>query len=98
MRKQLYILFFLVVSCKLSAQDPHFSQYYYAPIEMNPALSGVFEGKYRASMSYRDQWSSLLGSNSFKTLRASTDVKWAMGKNDFLVFGMTLLGDEVGES
>lgn len=96
--RKLYIVLLVFVSLQLSAQDPHFSQYYFTPIELNPALSGVFEGKHRASISYRDQWSSLLGSNSFRTLRASTDIKWGMGKNDFLVFGMTLLGDEVGES
>ena len=98
MNKKLYIILFVLIGFKLSAQDPHFSQYYFTPLEINPALSGVFEGKYGAGTSYRDQWSSLQGTNSFRTLRASADIKWAMGRNDFLAFGITLLGDEVGES
>ncbi len=98
MSRLLHIVLVTFVAWNLSAQDPHFSQYYFTPLEINPALTGIFEGKYRASMSYRDQWSSLLGTESFRTLRASADIKWGMGKSDFLVLGMTLLGDEVGES
>jgi len=58
MSRFLHIALILFVAWKLSAQDPHFSQYYFTPLEVNPALTGIFEGKYRASMSYRDQWSS----------------------------------------
>ncbi len=100
MRKsRFFILFFCgLISFELFAQDPHFSQHYFTPLQINPAMSGVFDGRLRASVSYRDQWSSLLPSNSFKTIKASADVRMAFKKNDFISFGFTLLGDEVGES
>lgn len=36
--------------------DPHFSQYYAYPLWLNPALTGVVDGDYRASANYRNQW------------------------------------------
>lgn len=42
-------------------QDVHFSQYYYSPIHMNPALTGVFDGTVRVGLNYRDQWANIGG-------------------------------------
>lgn len=39
--------------------DPHFSQYYVYPSWMNPALTGAFDGKYRVSAIYRNQWGNI---------------------------------------
>src|SRR5688572_19011555 len=54
------ILLFLIFICydnKVQAQvDPHFSQYYVYPSWLNPALTGAFDGKYRVSAIYRNQW------------------------------------------
>ena len=36
--------------------DPHFSQYYVYPSWLNPALTGAFDGQYRVSGVYRNQW------------------------------------------
>ena len=36
--------------------DPHFSQYYVYPSWLNPALTGAFDGDYRVSGIYRNQW------------------------------------------
>jgi len=94
----LYILVLLgLPSMNVQAQDPHFSQYYFTPLQINPALTGIFEGRMRGSVSYRDQWSSLLSNNTFRTIKASADVRMAFKKNDFISVGFTLLGDEVGE-
>lgn len=52
----------LVVLCagKLQAQvDPHFSQYYIYPSFLNPALTGAFDGSYRVSGIYRNQWGNI---------------------------------------
>lgn len=32
-----------------NAQDARFAQFYYAPLQLNPALTGVFEGQFRES-------------------------------------------------
>jgi len=39
--------------------DPHFSQYYVYPAWLNPALTGTFDGKYRVSGIYRNQWGNI---------------------------------------
>lgn len=52
--------------------DPHFSQYYVYPSWLNPALTGAFDGDYRVSAIYRNQWNSI--SNAFSTTGLSADM------------------------
>lgn len=47
-------LAFLLVDLK--AQDIHHSQFYTSPINVNPALTGVFNGDVRAGVNFRNQW------------------------------------------
>ena len=50
----------MCVSGVLKAQvDPHFSQYYVYPAWLNPALTGAFDGQYRVSAIYRNQWGNI---------------------------------------
>lgn len=51
----LILVLCLAVSGKAQV-DPHFSQYYVYPSWLNPALTGAFDGKYRVSAIYRNQW------------------------------------------
>ncbi|RMG88399.1 MAG: type IX secretion system membrane protein PorP/SprF [Bacteroidetes bacterium] len=80
------------------AQDPQFEQFYAAPLQVNPALTGVHTGKWRVVANYRQQWNSILGRNPFKTAGASFDIKFGVGRDDFFAFGATALQDWVGES
>lgn len=41
------------------AQDLHFSQFYNSPLNVNPGLTGVFNGDKRVVGSYRNQWASV---------------------------------------
>ncbi len=41
------------------AQDLHFSQFYHHPLQLNPALAGVFGGHQRITAAYRNQWMSV---------------------------------------
>jgi len=61
MKARLLILTLLFVGiCKnISAQDLHYSQFYNAPLTINPALTGIFNGDQRVSASIRDQWRSV---------------------------------------
>ena len=43
----------------LAGQDIHYSQYYLSSINVNPALTGIFNGDERYSASMRDQWRSV---------------------------------------
>lgn len=55
-------IFFLIFAFSnlniLNAQDPQFSQYYAAPLYINPALAGINQLG-RAGVNYRDQWPSI---------------------------------------
>ena len=51
--------------------DPHFSQYYANPLWLNPALTGVTDGTYRANVNAKQQWSNL--NDGYLTVGASFD-------------------------
>lgn len=82
------------LSYTAQAQDPYFSQFYAAPLQTNPALTGVFEGKFRIGANYREQWSSILGSTPFRTISASFDMRQQVMKGDYIGFGVTAMKDE----
>ncbi len=50
---------FLLCSSYIQAQDSHLSQYDASPLFLNPAMTGMFDGKYRAHLHYRTQWSTV---------------------------------------
>lgn len=52
------------------AQDPQFSQYYSAPLYLNPALAGITQ-QGRAGINYRSQWPSIEA--NFETFSAYVD-------------------------
>ncbi|MDR3716483.1 MAG: PorP/SprF family type IX secretion system membrane protein [Puia sp.] len=66
-------LFCLVslVSHRLQAQDPQFSQFFASPLTLNPALTGKFNGVVRVAGNYRNQWPSI--NNAFITSTISVD-------------------------
>lgn len=69
MRKFYFILIFC--SAKLMAQDPQFSQYYAAPLYLNPAFTGTSED-HRFIANYRNQWPN--AARGFVTYAFSYDV------------------------
>jgi type IX secretion system PorP/SprF family membrane protein len=50
------ILYLLICSLFIKAQDIHFSQYYLSPLSLNPANTGKYKGDYRFFGNYRSQW------------------------------------------
>ncbi|MCE7863931.1 MAG: type IX secretion system membrane protein PorP/SprF [Bacteroidetes bacterium CHB5] len=69
MRKIYFILIFC--SANLLAQDPQFSQYYAAPLYLNPAFTGTSED-HRFIANYRNQWPN--AARGFVTYAFSYDV------------------------
>jgi len=53
--KKPVILFFIFSSVQAFAQDPEFSQYYAAPLYLNPAFTGT-TNDHRFIANYRNQW------------------------------------------
>lgn len=63
-----------------SAQDHVYSQFFNAPIYLNPSLTGQFEGDIRMNLIYRNQWSGLSGDLSYITASADLNIsKFAGG-------------------
>jgi type IX secretion system PorP/SprF family membrane protein len=62
----------LMLFCELSVtgQDPQFSQFYAAPLYLNPALTGS-TGQARAGINYRNQWPAI--DANFTTMSAYFD-------------------------
>ncbi|MEZ4982401.1 MAG: type IX secretion system membrane protein PorP/SprF [Saprospiraceae bacterium] len=62
MKKILLVILSLIIlgSSEILAQDPVFSQFYAAPLQLNPAFAGNSLAP-RISLNYRNQWPSLTG-------------------------------------
>lgn len=56
----------------LSAQDAHLSQYDASPMYINPAMTGMYQGDYRAYLNYRNQWAAV-GTKPWTTYAVSYD-------------------------
>ncbi len=93
-RKIIYVLGIIALllgSTKVSAQDPHFSQFYANPLYLNPAFAGSNVCP-RVTAHFRDQWPNIHG--TYITYSASYDQhfdKIAGG------IGVLLMGDRQGQ-
>lgn len=97
MKVLLRLAFLLLLAMRLPAQDIHFSMFYASPLNLNPALSGVSEGDFRAAGIYRNQWRSI--STPFVTYSASFDMKLLQTKlkGDIFGVGAMFVGDKSGD-
>ena len=97
--KVLLACFLIFLASTSKSQDPHFTQFYQVPGQINPALIGSFGGLYRVGLNYRDQWNPALAS-SFSTFSASGDIKFELGEardgQDIFALGIVFLSDRVG--
>ncbi len=95
MKKFCYLLLLQVVFTKVSTAqvDPHFSQYYAYPLQINPGLTGMIDGDFRASVNMRRQWASIIP-NPFQTMGLSFDVK----TNNNISYGGHLLNLSAGDA
>lgn len=75
-------------------QDIHFSQFNQAPLRLNPALTGHFNGAYRIAGIYRSQWSSV--SVPYSTVAFSGDSKDFL-KQKNLGGGIDFFYDKAGD-
>ena len=69
----LVLLLFILAHFKAISQDIHYSQFYNAPFNINPGLTGIFSGDIRLMANYRSQWSSVPA--DFKTVTMGGDIK-----------------------
>ena len=79
----------------VSAQDIHFSQYLNSPLSLNPAETGRFDGNWRFSNNYRNQWSSI--GTPFKTVSIGFDKPFKI-KSGAIALGVFFVNDKSGSS
>src|SRR5918993_2827834 len=66
----LFCVLMLALDSSVTAQDPQFSQFYAAPLYLNPAMAGS-TGQARAGINYRNQWPAI--DANFTTMSAYFD-------------------------
>ncbi|GIV33610.1 MAG: hypothetical protein KatS3mg031_1145 [Chitinophagales bacterium] len=84
-------------------QDPHFSQYNSSPLNVNPAMTGLFSGNYRFTAIFRSQWSSILRDETipmFRTFSASFDLRIGIpaSRHDAIGVGLSFINDKAGDA
>ncbi|MEM6878172.1 MAG: PorP/SprF family type IX secretion system membrane protein [Bacteroidota bacterium] len=95
---------FTLLACGLMlgsirAQDQHFSQFFASPLTLNPALTGMYQGRYRVSFIHRQQWQQVLDS-PYSTFSAAADFRYYLNPNkrrykDAFGVGMVFYTDRV---
>ena len=90
------LLIFLCI-CEGHAQDRYFTQFYAAPLEVNPALTGAVDGSYRVSLIYHDQWKGVL-ENQYQTYGVFGDLRFDTGRRskDRAGAGISVVADRNG--
>lgn len=88
----------LITFQTLQAQDPRFSQFYATPLQLNPAMTGVYEGQFRFTANYRELYNSILGSQAFRTIAAGFDIRQQVNRGNYAGFGLNVMRDAAGVS
>ncbi|MBI5218937.1 MAG: PorP/SprF family type IX secretion system membrane protein [Bacteroidia bacterium] len=95
--KKYFLLVFLAVLMLVRknsfSQDIHFSQFYAAPLALNPALTGYCNGDWRAMGIYRSQWKSI--SVPYITQSLGFDHQWYIYTENFS-WGINYINDKSG--
>ena len=91
-------LTYIILSTSLiidsSGQDIHFSQFNLAPLNLNPAMTGSFNGDYRIAGNHRNQWSSV--TIPYRTFGLSMEKNKFV--NDAVSAGIQINQDKAGDS
>ena len=91
-----FLVFFLLASIGLGAQDIHFSQFYASPLTLNPAMTGFLNGDCRAGVMYRNQWKSV--TVPFITISGAYEHKFLMNNGDQVGAGVVVVSDQSGDA
>jgi type IX secretion system PorP/SprF family membrane protein len=88
-------LFFRVLIA--NAQDIHFSQFNFSPLNQNPANTNLFNGDYRFIGNYKNQWPTV--PVRYNTVSISAEMNFiTLKNNDRFGGGILLFYDKAGDS
>lgn len=93
--KNILIVLFVLIGWNAQSQDIHFSQFWAAPMNYNPGLSGAFDGEYRVTANQRTQWRSV--TIPYSTFGGSFDSN-ALIKNQPIGTSIAIYQDRAGDS
>ena len=95
--KSIALALFLTWGFQLHAQDIHYSQFGRSPLNINPALTGLFKGDTRFIGNYRSQWQRI--PVNYMTFSGGVDQKFINSsmKNSLFAAGLYLNHDEAGD-
>ncbi len=98
MLKQIFFILFMVVlsATVFAQQDKHFSMFYQSKTQINPAITGFFDGNYQLFTNYRAQWAKKFN-QPYKTFSAAFDSRHQT-KNGFIGYGFNAYKDVSGKS
>lgn len=92
------IVILLSIHNKATAQGMHFSQYFNAPMLLNPANTALMsDADYRLGINYRNQWASV--PVPFNTFSAFADFQLLRNHNltNWLGLGLAMFNDKAGD-
>lgn len=90
------IIGILLWGCQAISQDIHYSQFFNSPLNLNPALTGIYNGDVRVHANYKEQWASVPVGYTSGDL--GLDMKHRIGeKGSFLGYGLLLNYDRAGD-
>jgi len=92
--KKYIVVILSLITCVLHAQDIHFSQFYSAPFNINPALAGVYQGDFRVGAIHRSQWASATNPFVTSALYGDTKVLNVINDVDYVGIGGQLFTDK----
>lgn len=101
--KRYLIIYFALFSVftgkhQLFAQDIHFSQYSSSPLNLAPSNSGLFDGDYRVTANFRDQWRVVPVPYTTVSLAAEMRNKFKHVQGDYTGAGVLFNYDLAGDS
>lgn len=83
-------------SSAVFAQDIHFTQFDMAPLVVNPAFTGMFDGTVRAGGIYRSQWGSV--TVPYVTMGAHADMPlYTDNTGGYMAAGLQVFNDKAGD-
>ena len=83
---------------QLSAQDLHYSQIFSSPLNLSPALAGLYGGEHRVVGNARNQWRSATPDYVSGALSYDTKINYRPGLNGWFGVGVQLNYDRAGTS
>lgn len=99
MINKFYFTLFALLFCLLQmrGQDAQFTQFYNAPVYLNPALTGLMNRDLRLHTNYRTQWGT--AATPFRTMAISADMSTLKPilDDDIMGIGIMVVNDRAGE-